>query len=68
MRAFGEVRDPGHCATASVDFSLKIAGRPELPVLTVRSTDRCNTLTFEREVECDGTTTRTSLLYRGREY
>jgi len=31
MCAFGEVRDPGHCATASVDFFLKIAGRPVEP-------------------------------------
>ena len=33
----------------------------------VSSTGRCDTLTFEREVECDGKTTKTSLLHRGRE-
>jgi hypothetical protein len=36
-------------------------------VLPVRSTSRCNTLTFGQEVECYGTTRKASLLYCGRE-
>jgi hypothetical protein len=34
-------------------------------LLAVRSTDRCNTLTFRREVECYGTASKASLLYCG---
>jgi hypothetical protein len=55
---------------ASPDY-VALKGRPktiadlERHVLMVRSTDRCNTLTFRQEVECYGTTSKASLLYCG---
>src|SRR5471032_683537 len=44
---------------------LPLSWRPERRLLTVRSTGRCNTLTFEQEVKCYGSTGETSLLYSG---
>jgi hypothetical protein len=37
----------------------------ERPLVEVRSTGRCNTLTFEQEVECYGPTSEASPLYSG---